>query len=98
MEELAVGSCAHLIDDGWLQIDHHTTRDVLACTSFGEERVEGIVATANRLVTWHLVIRLNTMFLTLMRQHAMAASSKTDIVISTTDNCSRQAFTAEMIA
>ena len=49
-EELAVGSCAHHIDDRWLQIDHHTTRDVLACTSLGEERVEGIVVTTNRLV------------------------------------------------
>jgi len=34
---------------------------VFACTSLGEECVKGIIATANRLVAWHLAVRLNTM-------------------------------------
>jgi hypothetical protein len=33
---------------------------MLACTGFGEKSIEGVVATTNRFVAWHLTIRLNT--------------------------------------
>jgi len=32
---------------------------VLPSTGFGEESVEGIVASANGLIAWHLAIRLD---------------------------------------
>ena len=51
-----------LIDDRWLEIGNRTVGDVLACTSRGEERAEGIDATVTRLVTWHLVNGRNTQF------------------------------------
>jgi hypothetical protein len=34
---------------------------MLACTSFTEERVEGIITSTDRLITGHLTIRLDTM-------------------------------------
>jgi len=33
---------------------------VLASSSFGEEGVEGIIATSNRFIAWHLTIRLDS--------------------------------------
>mmetsp|Transcript_48999 Transcript_48999/g.88100 ORF Transcript_48999/g.88100 Transcript_48999/m.88100 type:complete len:322 (-) Transcript_48999:28-993(-) len=62
MEELTVSSCSHLIHDSRFEIDHHTTRDVLAGTRLAEKCVKCIIATSNGLVTWHLTIRLDAMF------------------------------------
>jgi hypothetical protein len=59
VEELSVGTSSDLIDDGWLEIEEHTSWDVLSSTSLGEEGVEGIVTTSNSLVGWHLSIRLD---------------------------------------
>lgn len=59
VEELTVGTGADLINDGWLEIDKDATWDVLSSTSLREEGVEGIVATTNGLVRWHLAIWLD---------------------------------------
>ena len=60
MEELSVGSGSDLIDNGGLEIEEDATGNVLSSTSLGEEGVEGIVATANSLVGWHLTVRLDS--------------------------------------
>jgi hypothetical protein len=60
MEELSVGSGSDFIDDSWLEIEENCSWDVLAGTGFREEGVEGIVATSNSLVRWHLTVWLNT--------------------------------------
>ena len=54
MVELTVSSGADLIDNGGLEIDEESTRNVFTGAGFAEERVEGIVPTADRLVRWHL--------------------------------------------
>lgn len=59
VEELAVGTSADLINDGWLEIDKDATWDMLAGTSLREEGVEGIVTTTDGLVRWHLAIWLD---------------------------------------
>lgn len=58
VEELAVGSGPHLVDDGGLQIHEHGTRNVLSGAGLAEERVEGVVSSTDRLVARHLTIRL----------------------------------------
>ena len=60
MKQLTVGASADLIDHRRLQVDEDAARDVLAGTRLGEERVERIVTTTDRLVTRHLAVRLNT--------------------------------------
>ena len=60
VEELSVGSGSDLIDDGGFEIEEDATGDVLSSSSFGEEGVEGIVATTDSLVGGHLAIRLNS--------------------------------------
>jgi hypothetical protein len=60
VEQLAVSSGADLIYNSWLQIDEHSTWDVLAGSSLAEEGVEGVVSSTDRLVRWHLAIRLDT--------------------------------------
>jgi len=62
VEQLAVGTSSDLIDYGWFQVDEDSTWYVLAGSSLTEEGVEGIITTPDGLVTWHLTIRLNTMF------------------------------------
>merc|ERR1719171_2983187 len=57
--ELAVRARAHLVDDGRLEVDEHTARDVLARAGLREEGVEGVVAAANRLVRGHLAVGLD---------------------------------------
>jgi len=59
VEELSVGTGSDLIDDGGLEIEEDTSGDVLASTSLGEEGVEGIIATTDGLVRWHLSVRLD---------------------------------------
>ena len=58
VEELAVCTGPHFIDDGGLKIYENGTGDVLASTSFAEKGVEGIVSSSNCLVAWHLAIGL----------------------------------------
>ena len=60
MEELSVGSSSNLINDSWLEIEENCSWDVLTGTSLGEEGVESIVTTTDRLIGWHLTIWLNT--------------------------------------
>jgi hypothetical protein len=60
VEELSVGSGSDFIDDSWLKIEENCSWDVFAGTGLGEEGVEGIVATSNSLVRWHLTVRLNS--------------------------------------
>jgi hypothetical protein len=59
VEELAVSSSPHFINDSGLKVDKDCTRDMLPSTSFTEKGVEGIVTASNSLVTWHLAIRLH---------------------------------------
>lgn len=59
VEELAVGTSADLINDGWLEIDKDATWDVLAGTGLREEGVKSIVTTTDGLVRWHLAIWLD---------------------------------------
>ena len=49
-------------DHSGLQVHKHCSGHMLASSSFTEECVEGVVPTTNGFVTWHLTIRLNTMF------------------------------------
>jgi hypothetical protein len=57
--ELAVRAGAHLIDDGRLEVNEDSARDVLTRTSLREEGVECVVSAANRLVRGHLAIGLD---------------------------------------
>uniref|UniRef100_T1DPG7 Putative secreted protein n=1 Tax=Anopheles aquasalis TaxID=42839 RepID=T1DPG7_ANOAQ len=60
VEQLAVGSGAHLINDGRLQIDEHGTWHVLASASLAEEGVERVITSADGLVRGHLTVRLDS--------------------------------------
>ena len=62
MEELSIGSGAHLVHDGWLQVDEHGAGHILAHARLAEEGIESIVSASDGLVAWHLSIRLNAMF------------------------------------
>jgi hypothetical protein len=57
--ELAVRADADLVDDRGLEVDEDGAGDVLAGAGLGEERVEGVVAAADRLVRRHLAVRLD---------------------------------------
>jgi hypothetical protein len=58
--QLAVGTSAHFITDGWLQVYENATRNMLSSTSLREKGVEGIITTADGLIRWHLTIWLDT--------------------------------------
>jgi len=60
VEELTVGTGTDLVDDGGLEIEEHTSGDVLASTSLGEEGVESVVATTDSLIGGHLTVGLNS--------------------------------------
>jgi hypothetical protein len=60
VEELTVGTSADFVNDGRLQIEEDSTRNVFASTSFREKGVEGIVTTTDGFIGRHLAIRLNT--------------------------------------
>jgi len=64
VEQLTVGTSSDLIDYGWFQVNEDGSWYVLASSSLTEEGVEGIITTSNGLVTWHLTIRLDTVFQT----------------------------------
>ena len=59
VEELAVGASADLIDDRGLEVNEDSSRDVFAGRGFREERVEGVVGDAHRVVGGHLTIGVN---------------------------------------
>jgi len=61
VEELTVCSGADLVDYGGFQVDEYCTRNVFAGSSFAEEGVETVVATAHGLVGRHLTVRLDAM-------------------------------------
>uniref|UniRef100_A0AAG5D4N3 Uncharacterized protein n=1 Tax=Anopheles atroparvus TaxID=41427 RepID=A0AAG5D4N3_ANOAO len=61
VEQLTIGSGAHLVDDGGFQIDEHGTGHVLAGTSLTEEGVERVIASSDGLVRGHLAVRLDAM-------------------------------------
>mmetsp|Transcript_92526 Transcript_92526/g.267139 ORF Transcript_92526/g.267139 Transcript_92526/m.267139 type:complete len:287 (-) Transcript_92526:23-883(-) len=61
VEELAVGACAHLVHDRWLQVHKDTARHVLARPGLREEGVECVIAAPDGLVRRHLPIRLDAM-------------------------------------
>jgi len=60
MEKLTIGSSPDFVNDVGLQVDEDGARNVLSGASLGEESVERIVATADRLVGWHLSIGLDS--------------------------------------
>lgn len=64
MEQLAVRARAHLVHDGRLQVDEHRPRHMLSAARLTEERVEWVVAAADRLVRGHLTVRLDAMLQT----------------------------------
>lgn len=47
-------------NDGWLQINENRSWNVFSRPGLGEEGVEGVVSPSDRLVTWHLSVRLDT--------------------------------------
>ena len=59
VEELSVGTGAPLVDHSRLQVDEDCAWHVLASARLREERVERVVAAADRLVRWHLTVRLD---------------------------------------
>ena len=63
VEELAVGASANLINDCGFQVYKHCPGHMLASACLTEEGVEGVVSSPNSLITWHLAIRLNAVFL-----------------------------------
>merc|ERR1719498_735265 len=50
VEELTVGTCANLVNNSWLKVDHDTAWDMLAGTSLREESVERIITTTDGLI------------------------------------------------
>jgi hypothetical protein len=60
VEQLSVGTSADFVNDGGLQVEEDASWDVLAGTSLREEGVEGIIATTDGLVGWHLTVGLDT--------------------------------------
>ena len=73
MEQLAVGASADLVDHAGLKINEDGTRDVLACTSLGEEGVEGVIATTDGLVGGHLTVGLDSVLKAVELPAAVAA-------------------------
>lgn len=57
---MSVSSGSDLIDDSGFEIEEDGSGDVLSGTSLREEGVEGIIATTDSFVGWHLTIRLNS--------------------------------------
>ena len=64
MEQLAVRSCADLVDYSWFQVHENCSGDVFASSGFAEEGVERVVSASNGLVGGHLSVRLDTVFKT----------------------------------
>ena len=62
VEKGSVSSSSYFINDGWFQVNEDGTWDVLSSSSFREKGVERVIASSKRFVTWHLTIRLDSMF------------------------------------
>ena len=60
VEQLSVCASSDLINDSGFQVNEDSSGDVFASAGFAEEGVEGIVATSDGLVTWHLTIGLDS--------------------------------------
>ena len=61
-----------LTDDGGLQIDENSPRDVLSSSRLTEESVERIVTTTDRLITRHLTVGLDAVFQTVQLPTSIA--------------------------
>jgi hypothetical protein len=59
VEELPVCASADLIDHCRLEVYEHAAWNMLACAGLRKECVEGVVATADGLIRWHLAIGLD---------------------------------------
>ena len=64
VEELSVGSSPHFINNSWLQVQEHCSRNVFSSPGLAEEGVEGVITTSDSLVRGHLTIRLDTVLQT----------------------------------
>ena len=60
VEQLAVGPRTDLVHHRRLQVNEHRARNVLPGAGLAEERVEGVVSSADGLVGRHLSVRLNS--------------------------------------
>lgn len=58
VEQLAVSSGPHFVNDGGLKIYEDGPRDVLPCAGFTEEGVESIITSTDSLIAGHLAIML----------------------------------------
>mmetsp|Transcript_42750 Transcript_42750/g.101876 ORF Transcript_42750/g.101876 Transcript_42750/m.101876 type:complete len:206 (+) Transcript_42750:221-838(+) len=59
VEQLAIRACTHLIHDRRFQVHHHAAWHVLARPGLAEKGIKCIVSSTNRLVGWHLAVRLD---------------------------------------
>ena len=60
MEELSVGTCSNLVNDGWLQVEENASWNMLSSSGLGEEGVESIITTTDGFIGGHLTVWLNT--------------------------------------
>jgi predicted TIM-barrel enzyme len=60
VEKLTVSAGTNLINYSRLEVDKDGSWNVLPGSGFAEERIEGVVSTANGFVAGHLTIRLDT--------------------------------------
>ena len=61
VEELAIKTSPHFINNSGLKIHEDSTRDVIPSTSFIKKGVKSIITSTDSLVTWHLAIKLDPM-------------------------------------
>jgi len=59
VEQLTVCSSTDLVNHGRFQINEDGTGNVLASAGLAEKGVEGVIATSDGLVRWHLTIGLD---------------------------------------
>ncbi len=50
-----------ITDDGWFEVNHHSTRNVLSSSSLAEESVEGVITSSDSFVRRHLPVWLDSM-------------------------------------
>jgi len=58
--KLAVSTSTDFVTHSWLKINENSARYMLAGSSLGEKGVEGVIATTNGLIGWHLAVRLDS--------------------------------------
>jgi len=59
VKQLPVRASSHFVNHGGFQVQEQAARDVFPRSRFTKERVEGVVSSSHRLITWHLTIRLH---------------------------------------